>query len=244
MRKTAALLMCFAMLALACPLAMAETAVPDEAQAFYDAINDRLVQHGAAPCESGISCADNLATYVSAAGDDFTLMAPMLSRGQYDGYYYWYLAEDLLVSVCYIGDSAAAFCIDGSLQNIADGISPHSEAALAFTEAYDMIFPGDRSDFSVDSMLSLDTVTVSETDGADVLNTALAYGDLLVSVFKLKSFETLLVPGAQDVFSVQLQPYSAYEALERGAQENHETTCQSILLAQKNLLDSLALAYD
>lgn len=226
------------------PCCNAESAIPAEVQAFYDALNEILAVYGNA-AEGEIIYAENYEVYNEL--EDTTFLTATLSRVQYDHFYYWRIAEDMMVTICYIGDNAVAYILDGTLLPVQAGIAPQFDAFSGFTDAYNTLFPAARNDFYSDSIIYYnEDLDESAAEPGTILSTSIEYDDLLVTAHLLNSFDTYWDPffaDRRDMFSIQLQPYAAYEGLETTAQENHDLTCYMMLEANlmilQGTLDSL-----
>ncbi|MBQ4090091.1 MAG: hypothetical protein IJC56_09495 [Clostridia bacterium] len=216
-------------IAMACMTCSAEAAIPAEVQAFYDAFCEMT----GTDIEGEIIYAENYDAYNSL--EDTTFLTVTLGRTQYDSFYYWRVAEDMMVTVCCMGEKAVAYILDGKMLPVQAGSSPYIYAFYGFTDAYSELFPADRNDFYPESMLySNDALDESAAESGTILQSSIDYGDMLATVCLLNSFDTYWDPffaDRRDLFSIQLQPYSAYEGLEMTAQENHDVTCYMMLEA-------------
>ncbi len=84
--------------------AAAEGAIPAEVQAYYDAFTQSMGE------AYDIRHTDSLEEYCAGMPSLYYVRAA--SRVQYDHFYYWLVSDNCAVSVCMIGDRAAAYMLD------------------------------------------------------------------------------------------------------------------------------------
>lgn len=124
MRKLFALLCA---LLLPC-FAVAEGAIPSQVQDYYDAFAKKM----GATYE--IKHTTSLQEYCNGMPSQYYVRAA--SRVQYDHFYYWLVGNSCVVSVCMIGDRAAAYVLDFNPIEFVGCAMPEWDAINNHTAAY------------------------------------------------------------------------------------------------------------
>lgn len=194
MRKFAALVCALALMLTALPC-MAETAVPDRVQTFFDSMNMAM------GTDYPVSFAADPLAYVEdmpAGMASFTM-----SRLQYNSFYYSVVTPNTAVTVCCVDGEPAAYILDLNAVNFIGADDVTHTLLLTLPYAYFQAQPECSDSFGGYDLMTtklLETAYADMSFGSDMLD----YGDTLVSshMFNLGSRTTL-----------QLFPRSAYDGL-------------------------------
>jgi len=214
MKKTwIALLLALAMLLGMTGSALAqEDPIPQKVQAFHDELNAQLAGWGVTLPETEITIHTGVETY--AMEFNAYLIPFAMPRSYYDVIYTWKVAEQLNISVAYIGDRPAAYIMDSNCLLMRGGLNPYLETMYVFCDAFDSLYPGERADFSGDILIS----DVLAYDDELIKQASTRYDDVFVSAFRYQG-DGFLLP---EIYSLQLLPLAAYEGLEMPVEDYHQ----------------------
>ncbi|MBQ8556093.1 MAG: hypothetical protein IJ438_09520 [Clostridia bacterium] len=198
---------------LCCSLACAEDVViPQAVQDFYDAVNRALQNEGAQPVAAEITIHTDMESYPA----QFDYMWPLaVSRENYDTLYCWKIADEVIVTVAYIGDKPAAYILDSNGILMRGGWTPYKEALFAIPEAYETLYPAKRKGFDGEALLF--DGDVMSYDDQMTKQALIKFDNELVSIYRSgEGFNP-------EIYCLQLMPLAAYEGLEMTAEQYHET---------------------
>lgn len=222
MRKIIALVCTLALILLAVPAA-AEDDVPQQVQAFFDALNKEMGTSYEAASTT------DLLTYAEAMPVGMTSFT--LSRMQYNSYYYFILGRDTAVTVCCVDGVPAAYIMDFSAVNFIGGDDATHALLQALPTAYFQANPECKDTFEGYDLVTqklLDYAYSEMKFGSDMLT----YSETIVSshIFSLGYRATL-----------QLFPRAAYDGLtfeEKAltAEENHNLSAALALTAEYQMV--------
>lgn len=209
---------------------VAEDAVPAQVQDYFDVFSQKMGQ--------------TYELHYAASPSDYCAAVPALygitaaSRIQYDGFYYWQISDKCVLSVCMIGDRAAAYILDFEPINYVAAFEPVFSAIYNYLDAYaawqKSLGGTGYKDFNGDSVMVNSNLLqyIYEADGTYGDN-LLEFDEVCLSVLYSYLYRTA---------ALQIFPRSAYEDLivdgeALTAEQNHNNAVLYALFSEQYMLE-------